>query len=266
MKLSDYLKRQFIDFIEVYRNYFSRTLGITFACSILCIVCAAILLRFSDFDHSITSKQVSLLSYFYHFYSKGDTYSLVDLTKSVFIFFVALFSLSLIRIEKSGDENKEILFSAFVKKITAKDFASMIGILLVVSLIDFILFKISGFFSLDTSFNTPNRYFNGLFYELRVYIPLILFSIAIYTLSPKPSVILSLKRILILFISLWIFNVITYEFTVWIRAYIIGLILMPVADVERFYFWESFLGIPLILTYFLGYYSAMTNVLRQDDV
>jgi hypothetical protein len=265
MKISDYLKKQFLDFIEVYRNYFWRTLGITFACSILCIVSAAILLRFSDFEQSNASKQVSLLSYFFHFYSKGDTYSIVDLTKSVFIFFVAFFSLSLIRTENIEAEHKEISFSEFVKKITIKDFASLICILLIVAFIDFILFKISGFFSSDSSFNSLNRYIHGLLYELRVYVPLILFSLSIYALSLKEGFKLTLKRLFILFISLWIFNVLAYELTLWIRSYVFGLILMPVSNIERFYFLESFLGIPLIVIYFLGYYSAMTNVLKQFD-
>jgi hypothetical protein len=190
----------------------------------------------------------------------------VDLTKSLFLFFVALFSLSLIRMEMSEDQKKEISFKAFMKELTAKDFASLVGVLLLISLLDFILFKISGLFSLGDSFNSLPRYFAGLLYELRVYIPLILFSITIYALSLKARVKLSVKRMLMLFISLWIVNVLAYEFTVWVHAYIIGLILMPVADAERFYFWESILAIPLLFTYFLGYYSAMTNVLKQEDL
>jgi hypothetical protein len=265
MKFSESLKRQFVDFVEVYRNYFGRTLAITFACSVLCIVSVAIFLRFSDFDLSNKTKQISLLSYFFRFYSRGDTYSLVDLTKSVFIFFVAIFSVSLIRIEITGDKRKEISLGAFIKNITLKDFASLIGVLLVVSLIDFALVKISGLLSSDTTIVPSNRLFNGVLYELRVYIPLILFSLTIYALTTQQKVQLSLKRILVLLISLWVLNVIAYEFTAWIRAYVFGLILLPFSDTERFYFLESFLGIPLITIYFLGYYSAMTNALKRNE-
>jgi hypothetical protein len=265
MKFSDYLKKQFVDFVEVYRSYFWRTLGITLACSILSVVCAAVLLRFSDFSQSNTSKQISLLSYFFHHYSKADIYSIVDLTKPIFVFLVALFSVGLIRIEKAEVDNKEISFSELVKKISIGDLGSLIGTLLVVSLLDFVLFKISGFFSAENALNSSSRYLNGIIYELRVYMPLILFSLTIYCTALKQSSKLTLKKIIVLFISLWIINLVAYEFTIWIRSYAFGLILMPFSNTKRFYFLESFLGIPLIMAYFLGYYSAMTNVLKQSE-
>lgn len=265
MKTSSHLKKQFIDSVEVYRNYFQRTLGIAFAGAFVCIIGSAILLRFSNFDHSVTSKQVSLLSYFFHFYSKGDTYSLVDLTKSVFLFLVSLFAIGLLRIQKHGNDNKEIPLGTFVKQLTARDFGSVIGMLLIVSLVDFILFKISGYFASEAAVDASSKYLYNVCYELRVYLPLLLFSLTVYALSLKPGVVLSFKRIVLLLVSLWLMNVFAYEFMLWMRAYVLGLILMPVTDAGKFYYVESILGIPLILTYFLGYYSAMTTALKPDD-
>ena len=92
MSFANYLKEQLNDFVESYRKFLFQTFGTALSYSIICFAVTALLLRFSDFDKTSIAKQISLLSYFFHRYSKGDTYSIIDLTKSFFIFFVSFFS------------------------------------------------------------------------------------------------------------------------------------------------------------------------------
>src|SRR6185436_13280926 len=101
MTFSNYLKGQLTDFVDCYRKYFWRTLGTVLTYTVVCFVAMALLLKFSDFDTTSGKKQVSLLSYFFTRYSNKGIYSLVDLAKTVFIFFVAFFSLGLTRLTKN---------------------------------------------------------------------------------------------------------------------------------------------------------------------
>src|SRR5436190_10529542 len=109
MNFSEYLKRQFTAFVEGYTKYFWRTLGAVLIYTIICFAAMAFLLRFSDFDTANGKSQISMLSYFFTRYSSKEVYSLVDLAKTVFIFFVALFSIGLTRQTKNeNDSEKEL--------------------------------------------------------------------------------------------------------------------------------------------------------------
>ena len=118
MKLTDFLKKQFEDFIEVYNKFLFRTSGITLTLTLLCFIVIALLVRFSDFDPTVGKKQFSLLSYFFVRYSKGEVYSIVDLSKTVFIFFVSIFSLGLTRSNPNKEENTELKVGDFLKQIS----------------------------------------------------------------------------------------------------------------------------------------------------
>ncbi|MFI5140716.1 MAG: hypothetical protein ACHQII_00040, partial [Bacteroidia bacterium] len=91
------MKQQFAHFVDSYKKYFWHTVATVLVFTVLCFVTIAVLFEFSDFDESTSKKQVSLLSYFFHRYSAKNIYSLVDLSKTVFIFFVSLFSIGLYR-------------------------------------------------------------------------------------------------------------------------------------------------------------------------
>jgi len=128
MTLTNFLKEQLTIFVENYKKYFKPTFGVAITFTTLCFVIAALLFRFSDFDPSVTAKQISLLSYFFHRYSKANTYSIVDITKTVFIFFVSLFSLGMLRLHKNDMERNELSFKHFFRSIKVKDIAILINI------------------------------------------------------------------------------------------------------------------------------------------
>jgi hypothetical protein len=262
MKLTNYLKEQLTDFVEVYRKCFFRTYGVTITFTIICFLSAAILLRYSYFDKSLIRKQISLLSYFFHRYSKAKTYSIIDLTKSLFIFFVSLYSLGLIRLKNYKEEQgKKLSFKHFFSNIKLNDFLALILTLFITAIIDYILFKIDSYSILNIQNINAAVYIHELLFHLNIYLPLILFAITIRLLTTEKKSKLTFKRILFLYISLWLFNEFAFEFSLWIENHLFGLILMPFADSEKYYLFESFIAIPLIAFYFLGYYSAMTTSL-----
>jgi len=130
--------------------------------------------------------------------------------------------------------------------------------------LDFSLFKID-----FSAFNAKSKnvvlYIHDICFHLRIYLPLILFSLTIRRLTSVEKTKITLKRILFLYISLWICNEFSFEISSWVRSLVFGLILMPFDNPDNYYFIESVIGIPLIAFYFLGYYSAMTTSLKLTE-
>lgn len=264
MKLTIFLKKQLEDFVEVYRKYLLRTSAITIAFTLICFVIVALLLRFSDFSPSARSKQISLLSYFFVRYSVGDVYSIVDLSKTVFIFFVSIFSLGLTRISSNNQENTEIKIGDLLKQIFLRDMMYLTGILVLCSIIDYCVFRLDYLILSSVSLIGLSNYLYGLLFLCKIYIPLILFGLTTYGLSTNRKPNLDFKKILFLIISLWLFNEFAYEFSIIVRAQLFGFVLLPISP-ERHFFIESFIGIFLIAFYFVGYHSAMTTPLKLLD-
>jgi hypothetical protein len=266
MTFTNYLKKQLTDFIDSYSNYFGRTLGAILTYTVLCFVAMAVLLKFSDFDTISARKQSSLLSFFFTRYSANDTYSLIDLAKIIFIFFVSLYSVGLFRLtNKEAEEQKELPFTSFLKELRVNDLVSLVITLIICSALDF------GLIQLDDhclgSFNNQafQSWFHSALFFLRVYVPMVLFSISLYKLLFNRSLKLNFKKLFFLFVSLWFFNEFAFEISLFVRIYIFGLLLSPLAE-EKKYLYESFLGIMLVGFYFVGYYSAMVTSLKLHDV
>jgi len=263
MTTTNHIKGQLIDFVDSYRKYFWRTLGSVLTFTVLCLVAIAFLLKFSKFDPISGKKQISLLSYFFSKYSVKDIYSLVDLGKTVFIFFVSFFSLGLIRlITKETNVTTEFSFSSFIKQIRGRDVLILFGTLILSSAIDFGLFWLNSRCETFVKNYELQRWLLSLVYLLRIYFPLILFSISIYKLTYSRPLKLNIKKIILLFISLWLFNEFAYEVSLFVRGNIFSLILAPFDESKKFLY-ESFLGISLVAFYFVGYFSAMTTSLNQ---
>jgi len=263
MRLTTFLKKQFEDFIEVYDKYLLRTSGITLTYTLFCFIAIALLVRFSEFDPS-SNKQLSLLSYFFTRYSIGNIYSIVDLSKTVFIFFVSIFSLGLTRINPDKQENTELKVTDFLKQICINDILYLVGILFLCSILDYILFRLDGFSLAHLRDHGADKLFYVFTYLFRIYAPLMLFGLTTYRLSSNKKLKITTRKVFFLFISLWLFNEFAYEFSVFVRTYLFGLILFPIGIVKQ-YFVESFIGMALIAFYFVGYHSAMTTSLKLLD-
>src|SRR5438477_734084 len=235
MKFVDFLKSQLVDFVYNYKKYFTRTLGIAITYASVCFVIAALLFRFSNFDRTVSSKQISLLSYFFHRYSKGPTYSIVDLIKTVFIFFVCLFSVALLRIFKNGTKQREARMKDFLTALKTKDFLWLFIVFVISSMVDFGLVEVANLSTLNVRNTNADIYIQETLFHLRIYIPLMLFSLAIWNLVDMQKPKITLRLVLFLYISLWLFNEFAYELSMWVRGHVFGLALMPFRDSTKFY-------------------------------
>jgi len=185
----------------------------------------------------------------------------------VFIFFVSIFSITLIRLEDEKFEKINFSFLAFIKKLKGKDFVYLTTALIISVIADYYLFKLDAISRKNNSGSVSVEWIHGIIFLFRIYLPLILFSIAKYKALTIKKVTLSLKNTFFLFIALWLFNEFAYEVSMSVRAHIFELILIPFPD-DKQYFVESILGLVLVSFYFLGYHSAMTNslnLLTQDN-
>jgi hypothetical protein len=263
MTFSNYLKGQLTDIVDNYRKYFWRTLGTALTYTVLCFVVTAMLLKFSVFDETGGRyRQISLLSYLFSRFSYNFTYSLVDLSKSVFLFFVSLFSLGLLRQEKTG-EDQELFFGSFTKKLNLRDILALSGTLILCSATDFGLFRLEIMSSEIKNFGIQ-KFYHSFIFLLRIYVPLLLFSLSIYKLTSHHKLNLNLKKILFLFVSLWLVNEFAYEFFIFTRGHLFSFLLAPF-DESKIFTHESILAIPLMAFFFIVYHSAMTTSLKQLD-
>jgi hypothetical protein len=265
MTFSNYLKGQLTDFVENYRLYFWRTLGTVLTYTVFCFIGIALLLKFSVFNEALRSKQISLLSYLFGRYSLNQTYSMVDMSKSLLLFFISLFSLGLLRLEQQeSDKVEELTFMSALKKLNMRDIISLLGILIVCVPVDFGLFRLETFANSGIKNYQFEKWIDALLFQLRIYIPLILFSLTLYNLTSPKRLRLTFKKMIFLYVSLWLANEFAYEIFIFTRAHIFNLLISPF-DESKIFLYESVLGILLVGFYFIVYHSAMTTSLKQLD-
>lgn len=258
MTFANYLKAQLSDLVDSYKKYYIKTNGTAVAFTLIAFVCIALLFHFSLFDITGTSRNISLLSYFFVRYSVGGTYSLVDLSKTVFLFFVCLYSISLSRQERAGSPTGRFHFPDFVRNIHANDFPYLLVVLAVSALADYFLFKLDSFLFERSGGSQVVLWVHGLLFLLRIYIPLILFSLCNYKILTGKTACVTIRRVLWLFVTLWLVNEMVYEFSLFVRAHVFAFLLLPFPLEDR-YLVESILGVALVSSYFPGYHVAMTR-------
>ncbi|KAA5532442.1 hypothetical protein F0919_16775 [Taibaiella lutea] len=258
MTFTQYLKVQLTDFVDTYKKYYLKTNGTTIIFTLITFLFIALLFHFSIFDETNAKKTISLLSYFFVRYSVADTYSIVDLSKTVFIFFVSIFSISLVKLERNKTAINDFNFSHFLKNISGKALGYLLAAMLICIVADYFLFRLDSLSIKNYGGSPSTKWLHGMLFMLRVYIPLIIFSITNYIVLTGHAGKLNFKNMLYLFTSLWMFNEFAYECSLFVRGHIFDLILLPFSE-DNHYLIESFLGVVLVAFYFLGYHVAMTH-------
>jgi hypothetical protein len=258
MTFTKYLRALLTDFVDEYKKYYLRTNGATVVFTLVVFVFIALLFHFNIYDKTNTKKDISLLSYFFIRYSAGDTYSIVDLSKAVFLFFVSIFSISLSRLERGKSGKSSFNLTEILKNIDGKDILYLFTGLAISIIADYLLFRSENLAAKPRGASDADRWIHGMFFLLRIYVPLVVFSMINYNrvTGNKPNY--KPLNLIWLFVSLWLFNEFAYEVSMFVRGHIFELLMLPFPADSRYYI-ESMLGIPLISFYFLGYHSAMTN-------
>jgi hypothetical protein len=258
MQITIYLKKLLVGFIEVYQKYFLKTIRSAFLWTVLCFLIAAIIAGFSDFDLPLRSKPISILSYFFSRFSYKDYYNFGDIVKSIFLFFVSIFSINLIRNGEDDDQSKRS-----PKKVTLKNIFSLLATLVTCILLDCALFRLEGQLKHGIDNIHLAIWVSNMIFFLRIFLPLVLFALVIQISTSKAA--FTINKILFLFIAVWFFNELAYEVTIFVRGHVFELILFPTN--QTWYYWlESILGAGLISVYFLGYYYAMTAPFKLSEV
>ena len=267
MTFSSSLAEVLSELVKNYGKYFKRTIGSTMVFTIFCFVGILFLVQYAQFDIAGNGKQpFSVVAYLFYRFSSFDTYCIADLSKTLFVFFVALFSIGFIRLTSENLAETELSFMHFFRKLTLKDGFVLILILIVSALLDIVLSKLDGILVVNIQNSLFVKYLSHLIFHIRLYLPLILFGLSTYSLTTLSSVRVSFKRIIFLYISVWIFNEFAYETLLWMQYHVFDLILMPLAEKpDRWFVFESFLSIPLVSFYFIGFSSAMTLSLKLTE-
>ena len=258
MKLDQFLEKQLQDVLIVYKTLFKKTFSVTIILSFVCLLFIAVLHIANGPGRDDIGGNISLLSYIWYRYSSANSYNLVDMSKSVFLFVVSFFSIAISRKLIRDKENMNVKLGAFFDELRPNDFGFLLLALVACLVIDYVLYQLS-MFAID---NTPNRALgHWLFYllhSLRIFLPLLIFSFTNRRALTSNRTAFTFKECLFVFISCWLINEVLFEFTLFVRPLIFQLIMIPVPE-ESHFFVESILAIPLIAVYFLAYHSAMTN-------
>jgi hypothetical protein len=265
MKFTVFLKGQLFDFIDSYIQYGKKTFTTTLAFTVLCFLAITLLLYFNTAPPLNDLKQISLQDFFWTRFSTKEIYCIVDLSKIVFIFFVSLFSIGLTRLTIFPfEEPTKLSFSNFIIKLKLIDILLTFFVLILCCFIDFGLSRLKYISLSNAIYPEFDKWYHSILFFLRIYIPMILFSITVFKLSSKNPLKLSIKKIVFLLISLWLFNEFAYEFNILIKHNVLGLILIPIDNNSRFLY-ESLLEILLVAFYFVGFNSAMTSTFKQFE-
>lgn len=253
MKLSTFLKELLYGFVDDYQKLFRKTYSIALIWTICTAAVILVLCKYSTFDNSLRQLENGLVGLLYYHYSDPVTYRVVDLSKIVFLFFVSIYSISASR--SASAEKPSRAFPDVMRFITLTDFLALVLTFLVAALLDFGMNSISGSFLL----NSFSSWFYSLFYYLRIYVPLLLFSIVLGLLFTNGKINFSFRKLCFLLISLWLFNMFSYELYAIISSLIFKLIFTSLPTPDQRFILESIPGFFIIAFYFIGYHSAMSK-------
>ena len=259
MTFANQLKEQLLHFVESYRKYFLKTYVVAMTFTILCYVASAVLLRFDQAEAGISITNLMSLIFSRHSYK---FHHIIDLSTSFWFFFIAIFSLLLAKFnDEDSNEITEFNFGRFVSKITLSDIGTLLGVLAISCLVDFLLFEIY-YWLTQISEQALSSYLYYLVFRLRQYIPLLLYGISIrWLLNPRQFKVTG-SILLLSFLSLWVFNGLAFEFYIGMRDTVLNLLLLHFAKSELLIIYQSLLAIPIMGILFVGYYAALTGPLR----
>lgn len=245
MQYSTFLKKQAIAFIDTYKRKFTKTITSAFLWTILCFVVIQVLANFSHYDFITIKHPVSILSFFFNRFSSDEVYCIADNGKSVFLFFVSIFSIGLL--DKVTSKNVLYLLIAFAGCV----------------LLDFFFFRLNAQAHHATYNYNLSTWLSEIFFLCRLYVSLLLFAIVIrICISTQP---INTKQIIFLLIAVFFFNEVAYEVMLLVRTSVFELITAPVKSKPSFYWVESALSTILIASFFLGYHCAMTSPFILTD-
>jgi hypothetical protein len=260
MTLGTFLKKQLPDVVSVYQALFKKTFGITVLLSfVFLLVTAAI--QIGSGPGADTTGRLSVLNYLWYRYSTANSYSLIDMSKAVLIFVISFFSIALSRKMLNDKDTPNVHLGSFFDKIKPSDLGFLFGALAACLVIDYLLYQLS-LSSADIHNKAIGQWVYFLVHFLRIFLPLLLFSFASRLALTNGKLSITLKECLFILISLWIFNELAYEFSLFVRSHIFLLILAPF-PADKYFFVESILSIPLIAVLFLGYHSVITNSMKM---
>jgi hypothetical protein len=261
MHYAKYLQLQLADFIDSYKKYFYETFGTTIVCTLVAMAFVSVLWHFNLSDQNTSTKQPTMVSYFFARHSYNDNYNIIDIARAAYIFMFSLFSLTLVRLQQNNTESAGFNFYDFLKVVQIQEAGYLLVALAACALADYGLFKMTAFASTSLDQSPVGRWLYGIVYLVRTYLPLLIFTYSNHKILTNGKASQQGANWLYVFTTIWLCNVVAMDVWYFIRYYLFDLLLLPFPDTRRFLF-ESILSVPLIASFFLGYHSAITNSMQ----
>lgn len=262
MKFAEQLKEQLTDFVESYQKYFLKTFTVAMTFTVMCLVVSAVLIRIDTSDSGMKIDNLVGLMFIRYSYK---SYQFIDFSRICSFFFISIFALLLLRFDDEDTGRiREFTFNKFVSKITGEDILALSAAMITACFIDFFLFNIYKAISPHV-YDALNTYLYYIDIHLRWFVPMLLYVLTIRWITNSKRLTVTYKDILFMFLVMWIFDCLTFEFFIWIRDFVLNLLLLHFAKSELLVLYESLFSIPIMGFYFVGFYSAMTWWLRVGN-
>jgi hypothetical protein len=234
-----------------YRDFFRKTYGAAFVFSLSAIMIATYFLTIAP-EAAARSfvKSGFIRSFFFHASSKG-IYSLTDLSKPVFLVIAALFSIGYIKVFKSERFN----FWTMISSLNWNDIFNVILSAILAGIIDVAIFY---FKDLLQTTNHIEKWLSLVLYELRIYVPIILVSIAVSKSLFGKDIRINVKGIFFLLVCAWLFNEFMYEFSILFDGMVVSFFLSFVNFEDSRFIINLLISVPLFAFFMLGLTSVMT--------
>ena len=265
MKLPEFLEKQLVDFVRIYKKFYQKTFSVTLLLTIVFFLIGFVLFGASIYPNKLKVKPEILWSFFWNRYSDGGRYCLGDMIKIVFIFFIAFFALSFYKSKRAGGEISYFGFGRLFKGVSPGDLTILVAALLAACLADYLLVQLEYLSSANLQSQHSSWVIKQAVFHIRIFLPLLLFAfICAWRLGELEE--FSMKKLLLAYIALWLFNEFSYETMVWARAHVFAVVLLPFYNTGYYFGLENILSIPVTAFYFLGYSSAMVNSLQILEI
>jgi hypothetical protein len=250
MKLLTVFQEFVIDTIGFYRDYFRKTYPAALIFTLFAVIGGCLLLLQLPEHEGDSIRKYGFITLIFRCLSSGSNYYYIDLYKTVYMVFTALFVTGFIKAKDRGTLN----FIGIVKWIDSTDIQNTVIAILVMAGFDFLLFYAVSNLSYHTNLDKWMYY---VLFFLRILLPIAVFSIAVTMSLFRDKFKLTFKYFFILLACCWAYHEFMYSVILTLKELVVNLVLLPFVRDDTRFLLEIFISIPVLALFMLGFAGLM---------
>jgi len=251
MKLANGLIDFFINVLTFYRDFFKKTYPVAMIFSLFTVVAACLLLLNVPENFGIELRKSGFITQIFKHASSGGTYYIIDLYKIIYLLVCSFFAIGFIKAFYSGNFS----LHSMILRLKGDDVFNILFAAIIAGAIDVAMYFMM--YNLSTR-NLFDEWLWYVLYEVRTYIPLLIFAIAVTRSIFATEVKFRLKHLGLVFACAWLFYVFSYRFAILYKTVFASIMLIPLSFGDTKFIVELILTIPILAFYMIGFTSVFT--------